>query len=676
MMQATHIVVWVPCPNNSFVKARLLSSNPSIDWKTCNKIRTRDVVTAKEVEWDVTKDRVLEYDVSHDKSVDDLCNLNRLNEAAVLNTIRMRFQSNLIYTLISPLVISMNPYRDMPEIYNIATWKAKREPEKAHVFFIAQECLEGLSHSNHSIVVRGESGAGKTETCKKILQFLTHRDAEDSNSSEENSGKHHLDPMDVLKSRILSCSPILESFGNAATQRNDNSSRFGKYLRILFDGKVIYGADMIHYLLERSRVVSQQNGERNYHIFYQLIYGLSEDRRETLRLSPSADYRFISKRFSTIPHFSDGCNELVTSLEIAGIDESSMQKLFEVVSAILHLGNITFSPHPTNELACVVDTASAAFEFAQSILQVSDLSSLLNSRSIVTSAGQKESRIKVDLNVEKSMLNTEALAKDIFEKIFAWLIGRCNALLAAPRDVACTTYIALLDLFGFEDFDTNNFEQFCINYGNEKLQSVFCETIFEDEIKLYMSEGLSSKGIGFNSNAECLELLEGPRGIFKLLDEQCSLRRSAQQSQEEAAALLKQITSIHAKKNSHLVPQRNTSKSRLKFTIRHYAGDVEYIADNFISKNLDRLEGEFEQALRMSACPFIAELYRSQNDDFASKDVGNAHVSKRGAAREGDGVAGRLTSLASKLSATNKSPQRGGDSGGKKVLQTISTKFR
>jgi myosin-5 len=679
-------LVWVPDPGNVFDVARIVAVNGSSSFDI-QALRPNDRLTCTHLTTGATAiysygaasgnstnssvgghknghnsgdDKyVLPYDVSHDQGVHDLGLMNNLNNAAVLNTVRTRYvQRGAIYTAMHPLFISVNPYQDIPDLYNIRRYESLISEEKeAHIFTMVKRAIDSVMSKNQAIIVRGESGAGKTEACKRILSYMISPDRSTSILMLPSSSASTASVGELLNKKLIACNPILESFGNACTIRNDNSSRFGKYLKIMFDEQTtstsssgssrsspgnnrsspgggsrnqqsstsspvqIQGAAIQHYLLERSRVVSQAPGERNYHVFYQLLSGCNRDPKlmSTLQLaaenSSTSGYNYICEGSLNIESDADyhGFHTLVAALQDIGIDESKSTEIFKLLAAVLHLGNIQFRVDPENEWGSVVHDKenNAAYKFAEEVLGIAGLATNLTMKS-VSSARGRQSMIMVNYTVEKAIAITAAVAKEIYDRLFQWLIYQCNQTLYSPQQAH---YIGLLDLFGFEVFPVNSFEQLCINYCNEKLQSLFNELLFENEVRIYLEEGIQMDCYTFEGNRHCLDLFESDMGIFRVIDGQCALGRSQQTPQEEARALLKQLEQVFTGKNDHFGCRNGTG---MVFYVIHFAGKVEYDLTQFIAKNTDKLEGDLEKALLMSDNELLSELFDASIEQNAT----------------------------------------------------------
>ena len=480
-------------------------------------------------------------------------------EEAILHNLRARFKQDIIYTNVSSICLSVNPFKMLP-LYTTALMDIyHKDPlnQPPHVFKVAdaayqsmlpisrdQDCVAGgprdahveLRHgSSQSIVVSGESGAGKTEACKQIMQYLAYLSNGKLEKISDSSGNVNPKPTVGLEEKILQCNPILESFGNAKTKLNNNSSRFGKFIRIHYGPgddqglrgwtPKIVGSSLDYYLLETSRVPSQSPADRNYHVFFQLVEGASAEQRSILKLKPP--FRYLGK----VPTELNGFSSTAESRAMVGLKEDFMETIkaigqiisFEatnsamrIVAAVLHIGNIAFREHADSDSAEL--QTPEALEYACDLLGCTGLSTAMTSRTIRTGIGGKRSSVvRTPLNVQQAVDGRDVLAKTLYGAIFEWLVSQCNHNLQGDKS-PFLPFIGILDIFGFEIFEVNSFEQLCINYCNEKLQDFFNRRIFEGDRQFLKSEGIDSSAIVFEDNSSCVELIEKkPEGILQIL---------------------------------------------------------------------------------------------------------------------------------------------------------------
>ena len=491
-----------------------------------------------------------------------------------------------------------------------------------HVYQIASRALDRLKTNkrDQSIIVSGESGAGKTEAAKCIMKFLVAQ-SEDAQGGDSQ-----------IEQQVLESNPLLEAFGNAKTIRNDNSSRFGKFIKISFSGEAaIIGGWIEHFLLERSRIVQQEANERNYHIFYQLINGADEEMAAELHLMRTSQYRYLSgSGCVSVVGVSDvdSFKETVESMEIVGISKCEQMEVFRIVSAVLRLGNIEFVPKNGNEdAACVSQAGSEHLDIVAKLIGVDSetLTSVLTVRLVAAGRG---SITRTPLSVQQARKSCNAFAKSLYEKLFGWLVDRVNSAMSnggsasAVADEAAKAelvalaasgsgdrsgnlgYIGLLDIYGFEIMKKNSFEQLCINFANEMLQQHFNHHIFVLEQQVYAEDGIQWSKLSFTDNSSCLELIQTkPNGIMVLLDEQAVLgQRNATDD-----AFLNKLTKAHGcgKHPNFSVPKIAAPV----FTVKHFAGHVNYTVDGFLSKNDDTLNTTLSLMLAGASHALVAGLY-------------------------------------------------------------------
>ncbi|KAI4313211.1 hypothetical protein L6164_026207 [Bauhinia variegata] len=508
--------------------------------------------------------------------VDDLMQLSYLNEPSVLYNLQYRYDQNMIYTKAGPVLVAVNPFKKVPlyGIDYIEAYKCKAI-ESPHVYAITDTAIREMIRDevNQSIIISGESGAGKTETAKIAMQYLA--------ALGGGSG---------IEYEILKTNPILEAFGNAKTLRNDNSSRFGKLIEIHFSetGK-ISGANIQTFLLEKSRVVQCNEGERSYHIFYQLCAGAPNSLREKLNLKSVEDYKYL--RQSNCYSIS-GVNDaeefwiVMEALDVVHIGKEDQENVFAMLAAVLWLGNISFTVIDNeNHVQAVED--EGLHNVAKLIgCDIEDLKLTLSTRKM---------KVGNDIIVQKLTLSQaidarDALAKSIYACLFDWLVEQINNSLAVGKKRTGRS-ISILDIYGFESFDRNSFEQFCINYANERLQQHFNRHLFKLEQEEYIQDGIDWAKVEFDDNQDCLNLFEKkPLGLLSLLDEESTFPNGTDLT---FANKLKQ----HLKSNSCFRGERDKA-----FTVCHYAGEVMYDTTGFLEKNRDLLHLDSIQLLSSCTC--------------------------------------------------------------------------
>ncbi|XP_065826219.1 myosin heavy chain, striated muscle-like [Oscarella lobularis] len=582
--------VWVPHDTEGFVAGEVKS-------RKGNKVTVQLPNGSKE---EAAEDDTQQMNPPKFEKVEDMASLTYLNEASVLHNLRQRYYSNLIYTYSGLFCVAVNPYRYFP-IYTekvVQMYKGKRRTEMPpHIFSIADNAYNNMiqDRENQSILITGESGAGKTENTKKVVQYLA---SVASAAGDKHKGN--------LEDRVIRCNPLLEAFGNAKTIRNDNSSRFGKFIRIHFGpGGKIAGADIEHYLLEKSRVVRQQKGERCYHFFYQLLDGADETLREKLLLksTKAADYHFLAGGTAKIDSLNDKeqYKETMEAMDILGVTDDERNFIFKVVAACLHFGNVQVKqPRRGEEAEVSNDTDKVAH-----LLSMTSPSEFRK--------GLSRPRMKVgnewvnkSQNAEKVEYDISALSKLLYERMFRWLVHRINQTLDTKE--RRSFFIGVLDIAGFEIFDFNSFEQLCINYTNERLQQFFNHHMFILEQEEYRNEGIEWSFIDFGLDLQpCIDLIEKPQGILALLDEECLFPRATDKS------FVEKLVSNHDGKSANFSkPAFRSAKGKENapdFQVAHYAGVVDYNASMWLVKNKDPQNDYVVGMLAKSTNAYIASLF-------------------------------------------------------------------
>lgn len=525
----------------------------------------------------------------------DLVLLEDLCEGMVLHNLRERYLKDQIYCGVGSILIAINPFKRLPLYTPDIIEKYNKRGNKVlapHPFDIADQAYKTLLEveKNQSILVSGESGAGKTETTKQCLMFLAEVAGSNAN----------------IEQRVLSVNPILEAFGNAKTLRNDNSSRFGRFSEIILDGnKRIAGAQIQSYLLEKSRVGYQQNGERNYHIFYQLC---KSDWAEHYQLGAPENYGYLANSGCTVVKGIDDYREfqdVVESMDQLGFTQDEKHSIFSIISGIIQLGNVTFSEASVKGAdASTIDDMGSAYAVASQFgVDSTQLHQALTHRTLEI-IGQDP--IPVPLRVEQAVENRDALAKYVYEKLFNWLVGRINQSLAPSCQKS--NFIGILDIFGFEIFKQNSFEQLCINFCNEKLQQLFNEDTFKNEEQVYKDEGVDFPHIQFIDNQPVVDLIEMRGGIFTILDDVVKGPGKPEQKDAKFGTLLDSKFGS----NSCFVPSNmHRGVHCSAFSVNHYAGSVCYNINKFVDKNKDSLFSDLYNMMSGSSNTFIKEQFSS-----------------------------------------------------------------
>ncbi|XP_028257125.1 unconventional myosin-Va isoform X4 [Parambassis ranga] len=568
----------------------------------------------------------------------DLTALSYLHEPAVLHNLKVRFiDSKLIYTYCGIVLVAINPYETLPiygtDIINAYSGQNMGDMDP-HIFAVAEEAYKQMARDerNQSIIVSGESGAGKTVSAKYAMRYFA---TVSGSASEAN-----------VEEKVLASNPIMEAIGNAKTTRNDNSSRFGKYIEIGFDARYrIIGANMRTYLLEKSRVVFQADDERNYHIFYQLCASANLPEFKALKLSSANDFLYTRQGRSPVIAGVDDAKELCTTrnaFTLLGINESYQMGLFQVLAAILHLGNVEIKdrdsdssliPPNNRHLTAFCDLVGVTYQ---------DMAQWLCHRKLKTAT---ETYVKTLPRLQATNAR-DALSKHIYAKLFNWIVEHVNKALVT--NVKQHSFIGVLDIYGFETFEINSFEQFCINYANEKLQQQFNMHVFKLEQEEYMKEQIPWTLIDFYDNQPCINLIEAKMGILDLLDEECKMPKGSDDSWAQ------KLYNTHLKTCSLFEKPRMSNRA---FIIQHFADKVEYQCEGFLEKNKDTVNEEQINVLKASKQKFdlLVELF--QDEEKATSPTG--HV---------PGTGGR-TRLSVK-------PDKGRDASSKEHKKTVGCQFR
>ncbi|KAI9828268.1 MAG: hypothetical protein M1819_004593 [Sarea resinae] len=572
---------------------------------------------------EVSADNVDKVNPAKFDKADDMAELTHLNEASVVHNLHMRYQADLIYTYSGLFLVTINPYCPLPIYSNdyIKMYKGRsREDTKPHIYAVADEAFRNLvdEGENQSILVTGESGAGKTENTKKVIQYLAAV-ASFSSPGVKSSGNH----LSNLSQQILRANPILEAFGNAQTVRNNNSSRFGKFIRIeLMKSGQIIGAYIDWYLLEKSRVVNLNANERNYHVFYQLLRGATPKMKDQflLRDMDVNDFVYTRKGNEAIIGVSDSdeWNSLLEAFGIMGFSGEEQMSILRTVAGVLHLGNIEVMKESLR--ADQASLSSEAHKQAERVCHLLGIpvepfvKGLLHPR---VKAGREW--VEKVQTPEQVRLSIDALSKGIYERTFGDLVGRINRQLArtvtGPND---THFIGVLDIAGFEIFEENSFEQLCINYTNEKLQQFFNHHMFVLEQEEYAREQIEWKFIDFGRDLQpTIDLIElpNPIGIFSCLDEDSVMPKATDKTFTE------KLNSLWDRKS----PKYRRSLLHQGFMLTHYAAEVEYSTEGWLEKNKDPLNDNITRLLSASTDRHIASLF----SDCADQDEGNGFQRSR-----------------------------------------------
>ncbi|CAI5453487.1 unnamed protein product [Caenorhabditis angaria] len=599
--------VWVADPEEGFISAEIKSS----------KGDTVVVVTSKGVEKTIKKDDAQQMNPPKYEKTEDMANLTFLNDASVLHNLRQRYYAMMIYTYSGLFCVVINPYKRLP-IYSESVcqmYLGKRRNEMPpHLFAVSDEAYRNMvnDHENQSMLITGESGAGKTENTKKVISYFAMVGA------SQQSKKSKVDKAQVsLEDQIVQTNPVLEAFGNAKTVRNNNSSRFGKFIRIHFNnaGKVA-GADIEHYLLEKSRVIKQAPGERSYHIFYQIYSDAIKGMREKLHLTrPIKEYTFVSQAEITIDGVDDKEEFMLTNeaFDIMKFSATEKSELFAITAGIMHMGELKFKQRPREEQAELEDGKEGELACKLYCVEAEKfISALLKPRVKVGTEWVNKGQ-----NLEQVNWAVGALAKALFARLFAWLIRRCNKTLDA-QDLSRDQFIGVLDIAGFEIFDLNSFEQLWINFVNEKLQQFFNHHMFVLEQEEYKREGIQWEFIDFGLDLQaCIELIEKPLGIVSMLDEECIVPKATD------LTLASKLNDQHLGKHPNFQKPRppKGKQAEAHLAIVHYAGTVRYNVKGWLEKNKDPLNDTAVTVLKANkGNQLMADIWADYNtqEDIAA----------------------------------------------------------
>ncbi|XP_012509379.1 PREDICTED: myosin-1-like [Propithecus coquereli] len=587
--------VFVADPKESFVKATVQSREGG---KVTAKTEGGSTVTVKD-------DQVFPMNPPKYDKIEDMAMMTHLHEPAVLYNLKERYAAWMIYTYSGLFCVTVNPYKWLP-VYNAEVVTAyrgkKRQEAPPHIFSISDNAYQFMltDRENQSILITGESGAGKTVNTKRVIQyFATIAVTGEKKKEEATSGKMQ----GTLEDQIISANPLLEAFGNAKTVRNDNSSRFGKFIRIHFGttGKLA-SADIETYLLEKSRVTFQLKAERSYHIFYQIMSNKKPDLIEMLLITTNPyDYAFVSQGEISVPSIDDQEELMATdsAIEILGFTSDERVSIYKLTGAVMHYGNMKFKQKQREEQAEPDGTEVAdKAAYLQNLNSADLLKALCYPRVKVGNEYVTKGQ-----TVQQVYNAVGALGKAVYEKMFLWMVTRINQQLDTkqPRQY----FIGVLDIAGFEIFDFNSLEQLCINFTNEKLQQFFNHHMFVLEQEEYKKEGIEWEFIDFGMDlAACIELIEKPMGIFSILEEECMFPKATDTSFKN-----KLYEQHLGKSNNFQKPKPTKGKTEAHFSLVHYAGTVDYNINGWLDKNKDPLNETVVGLYQKSSMKTLALLF-------------------------------------------------------------------
>ncbi|XP_049637542.1 unconventional myosin-Vb [Suncus etruscus] len=592
-LYSRHTRVWVPDPEEVWRSAELTKDYQEGDKSL--QLRLEDG-TIQESPIDVQSNQ-LPFLRNPDILVgeNDLTALSYLHEPAVLHNLKVRFlESNHIYTYCGIVLVAINPYEQLP-IYGqdvIYAYNGQNMGDMdPHIFAVAEEAYKQMARDekNQSIIVSGESGAGKTVSAKYAMRYFA---TVGGSASDTN-----------IEEKVLASSPIMEAIGNAKTTRNDNSSRFGKYIQIGFDKRFhIIGANMRTYLLEKSRVVFQADYERNYHIFYQLCAAASLPECKELALTCAEDFFYTSQGGDTSIEGVDDAEDFEKTRQafiLLGVRESHQISIFKIIASILHLGNVAIQAERDGESCSISPQDEHLSNFCRLLgVEQAQMQHWLCHRKLVTTS---ETYVKT-MSLQQVVNARNALAKHLYAQLFSWIVEHVNK--ALHTSLKQHSFIGVLDIYGFETFEVNSFEQFCINYANEKLQQQFNSHVFKLEQEEYMKEQIPWTLIDFYDNQPCIDLIEAKLGILDLLDEECKVPKGTDQNWAQ------KLYDRHSASQHFQKPRM----SNTAFIVIHFADKVEYLSDGFLEKNRDTVHEEQINILKASKFPLVADLFHDDKD--------------------------------------------------------------
>ncbi|XP_075576391.1 myosin-1B [Pelecanus crispus] len=608
--------VFVAHAKESYVKSTIQSKEAG---KVTVKTEGGEVLTVKD-------DQIFPMNPPKYDKIEDMAMMTHLHEPAVLYNLKERYAAWMIYTYSGLFCVTVNPYKWLP-VYNpevvLAYRGKKRQEAPPHIFSISDNAYQFMltDRENQSILITGESGAGKTVNTKRVIQYFATIAASGDKKKEEQQSAGKM--QGTLEDQIISANPLLEAFGNAKTVRNDNSSRFGKFIRIHFGatGKLA-SADIETYLLEKSRVTFQLKAERSYHIFYQIMSNKKPELIEMLLITTNPyDYQYVSQGEITVPSINDQEELMATdsAIDILGFTPDEKTAIYKLTGAVMHYGNLKFKQKQREEQAEPDGTEVADKAAYLMGLNSADLLKALCYPRVKVG----NEYVTKGQTVQQVYNSVGALAKAVFEKMFLWMVVRINQQLDTkqPRQY----FIGVLDIAGFEIFDFNSLEQLCINFTNEKLQQFFNHHMFVLEQEEYKKEGIEWEFIDFGMDlAACIELIEKPMGIFSILEEECMFPKATDTSFKN-----KLYDQHLGKSNNFQKPKPAKGKAEAHFSLVHYAGTVDYNITGWLEKNKDPLNETVVGLYQKSSMKTLALLFASVGGAEAESGGGGKKGSKK-----------------------------------------------
>ncbi|XP_025996498.1 myosin heavy chain, muscle isoform X23 [Solenopsis invicta] len=580
---------------------------------------------------DFKKDQLQQVNPPKYEKAEDMSNLTYLNDASVLHNLKQRYYAKLIYTYSGLFCVAINPYKRFP-VYTsrcAKLYRGKRRSEvPPHIFAISDGAYVNMltNSENQSMLITGESGAGKTENTKKVIAYFATVGASTKKEKESDASQKK----GSLEDQVVQTNPVLEAFGNAKTVRNDNSSRFGKFIRIHFgpSGKLA-GADIETYLLEKARVISQQTLERSYHIFYQMMSGSVKGLKDICFLSNNIyDYVNVSQGKITIPNVDDGEECLLTdqAFDVLGFTQEEKDNIYKITAAVMHMGGMKFKQRGREEQAEADGTEEGERVAKLLGCDCADLyKNLLKPRIKVGNEFVTQGR-----NKDQVAYSVGAMSKAMFDRLFKWLVKKCNETLDTKQKRQ--HFIGVLDIAGFEIFDFNGFEQLCINFTNEKLQQFFNHHMFVLEQEEYKREGIDWVFIDFGMDLlACIELIEKPMGILSILEEESMFPKATDKTFEE------KLNNNHLGKSPNFLKPKppKPGQQAAHFAIGHYAGNVPYNITGWLEKNKDPLNDTVVDQYKKSSNKLLVEIFADHPGQ--SGDAGGGGGGKGGRGKKGGG---------------------------------------
>uniref|UniRef100_A0A1L8E5H7 Putative myosin class i heavy chain n=1 Tax=Nyssomyia neivai TaxID=330878 RepID=A0A1L8E5H7_9DIPT len=577
---------------------------------------------------DFKKDQLTQVNPPKYEKAEDMSNLTYLNDASVLHNLKQRYYNQLIYTYSGLFCVAINPYKRFPVYTNRCAkmYRGKRRNEvPPHIFAISDGAYVDMltNHQNQSMLITGESGAGKTENTKKVIAYFATVGASGKKEEQASSKKG------TLEDQVVQTNPVLEAFGNAKTVRNDNSSRFGKFIRIHFgpSGKLA-GADIETYLLEKARVISQQSLERSYHIFYQMMSGSVDGLKDKCKLSNDIhDYYNVAQGKITIPNVDDGeeCMATDQAFDVLGFTQEEKDNVYKITAAVMHMGGMKFKQRGREEQAEADGTEEGERVATLLGTDTQELyKNLLKPRIKVGNEFVTQGR-----NKDQVANSVGALCKGIFDRLFKWLVKKCNETLDTQQKRQ--HFIGVLDIAGFEIFDYNGFEQLCINFTNEKLQQFFNHHMFVLEQETYKQEGIHWEFIDFGMDLlACIDLIEKPMGILSILEEESMFPKATDQT------FCEKLNTNHLGKSAPFQKPKPPKPGcqAAHFAIGHYAGCVPYNITGWLEKNKDPLNDTVVDQLKKGTNKLIVEIFADHPGQS-----GGGEQAKGGRGKKGGGFA-------------------------------------